>query len=169
MTLDWKAVRHFAPEEWGHDPSRVAPELVLRLDAVREAAGVPLHVHVAFDRGGHSPASRHYATAERPLADAVDFHFDGQADLSPLEEFALLAGFGFGGMGYYPDWLPRPGWHVDLRPASPSLVWVRAGGAYRYGPRALAQALAQGTALASAQAAAQVWVGQPGAADGRRA
>ncbi|MGE4296831.1 MAG: hypothetical protein AB7E47_02280 [Desulfovibrionaceae bacterium] len=141
----WKTIKHFAATEWGRDPARVSRELVRRLDAVREAAGVPLHVHVAFDHGGHSSASRHYATKGRPLADAGDFHFGAGPDgyLSPMEEFALLARFGFGGIGWYPKWSPRPGWHVDLRPDMPAVVWVqRQGTTYRYGHRSLAEALA---------------------------
>jgi uncharacterized protein YcbK (DUF882 family) len=127
-------VRHFAPSEFRDDPARVAPALVHLLDDVREAAGVPVHVHCAWQDGGHSAGSRHYT------GQAVDFHFG--PGLTHLEEFALLAGFReIGGLGFYPEWRPRPGWHVDLRQSAPRLFWVRLDGRYDYGFRPLARTL----------------------------
>lgn len=138
----FSGIRHFSPVEWGSSPWKVSPELVKRMDAVRDASGIPIHIHVAYDPTGHSPDSRHHITHDRPLADAVDFHF--AEGMTPLEEFALLARFHFGGLGWYPDWSPRPGWHVDLREDFPAVVWVGQGGAYRYGHKALAEAIRGG-------------------------
>lgn len=143
MGIDWSTIRHFRREEWSRDPDQVDQDLVRLLDAVREAAGVPIVVHVAYDPSGHSPNSRHHVTPDRPLADAVDFHFaprPGGRLLSHREEYALLTAHHFGGIGFYPDWLPRPGWHVDMRPW-PGTVWVCVGGAYRYGHDMMAEAL----------------------------
>ena len=132
--LNWDDVRHFGPQEWGKDPDLVDERLVLTMDEVRAQAGVPVIVHVAWDDGGHSGNSQHYD------GKAVDFHFG--RGLSLVEEFALLSSFrAFGGIGFYPDWRPRPGWHVDIRDNAQALLWVRLGDQYHYGASAMARAL----------------------------
>ena len=141
-------IKHLTPSEIPH-MDRVNPLAVLALDQTREAAGVQVIVHYIFDPDGHSPRSRHYVTEDRPKADAVDFHFGG--GLTPPQELAVVMGMGpWGGIGYYPHWSPRPGWHVDLRPAKSNgqrtLWWRDAKGEYHYGWRALLEgvALAEG-------------------------
>jgi uncharacterized protein YcbK (DUF882 family) len=130
---DWSRIRYFSRREWGEGADKVDFALVERMDGVRALAGVPVHVHVAWADSGHSPNSMHY----RGLA--VDFHFG--PGLTPLQEYAVLAAYHFGGVGHYPFWRPRPGWHVDIRPARPGLMWVRTDD-YHYGWRPFADALA---------------------------
>ena len=140
-SLDWSTVRHFRRAEWRHDPDRVCPELVRLLDEVRDAAGVPVIIHCAWAEGGHAPKSYHY----RGLA--VDFHFGAARDgyLTHTSEYVLLAAFrDIGGLGFYPQWAPRPGWHVDLRPPSPAgarLEWTCVDNRYTYGPGTILRAL----------------------------
>lgn len=129
----WKDIVHFAPSEWPDDPNRVAPDLVRLMDAVRSEAGVPIHIHAAWSLSGHGAGSLH------GQGRAVDFHF--APGLEPAAEFALLAAFGFGGIGLYPEWRPRHGWHVDLRPGKTRLFWVRSDGRYRYGHEAVGRAI----------------------------
>lgn len=135
MSRDWSRIRSFRADEWGKDPERVDFRLVEILDEVRCDAGVPIHIHVAWDDGGHSSKSQHY------LGKAVDFHFgDG---LTHLEELALLSCQPeIRGLGFYPGWRPRPGWHADLRADPKRLLWVRSPeGSYFYGFRDLARAI----------------------------
>src|SRR3990167_8274611 len=80
MSVEWGRVRHFAREEWVHDPDLVEPDVVYLLDEQRPARGgarpgVGSVVHVAGARPGSHDAedSSHYTTA-RPLATAVDYH-----------------------------------------------------------------------------------------------
>lgn len=121
------------------------PLTLLRMDQMRAAAGVPVHIHMVFDDSGHSQRSRHYVTEDRPFADACDFHFG--PGLTPLEEFSVVMLMGWGGVGYYPFWRPRPGWHVDLRPIKANgqrtLWWRDDKGEYNYGWQDLAEVLAQ--------------------------
>lgn len=128
---DWSRVRHFTPGQFRTDPEKVLPDLVYVLDDVRETAGVPVFVHVAFDPSGHSPQSRHYVDPpRRPLADAVDFHFGPGASFARQLEI-IMAQPRIGGVGFYPWWTWKgqvaPGWHVDLHFRQPGRVtfWVR--------------------------------------------
>jgi len=71
---------------------------------------------------------------------AVDFHF--QEGLSPKEEFAAVCAMPeFMGIGYYPLWGPRPGWHVDMRSKRVRLYWCRNNSFYHYGFKHIAKAL----------------------------
>lgn len=130
----WNDIVHFTPSEWSEDPSRVDPQLVRMLDRVRCEAGVAIHVHTAWSPSGHVAGSLH------GQGKAVDFHF--APGMTPVAEFALLTAFGFRGIGLYPEWTPRHGWHVDLRAGKTRLFWTRRNGRYRYGHEAMAAALA---------------------------
>lgn len=134
--VDWSLVRFFQPREWGNDPARVDPDIVYRLDRARRLVGRPCMIHAAYAVSGHEPRSYHY------LGRAVDFHFgpDGGAD----EELEALLAAGFTGIGYYPNWSPRPGWHADNRPRP--LFWMRQRGVYRRfaSARALCEAMRGG-------------------------
>lgn len=139
----WSSIKWFTRSEWRHDPSKAAPALVKKLDQVRDLTtktkppkGVPIHILVCWAEDGHSPKSYHYS------GQAVDFYFG--SGLSVVEEFLLISSIsGFGGIGYYPHWTPRPGWHIDLRDHDEGkLYWYhtpRLG--YQYGVTALATML----------------------------
>ncbi len=131
----WKQIEFFEPHEWQQDPTKASPDLVRALDRARKLAGVKILIHVCWAGDGHSESSYHYT------GQAVDFHFG--PGLPPAQEFAILAAQPeFGGIGYYPGWYPRPGWHVDLRDWSDGrLYWIRAEDVYRYGTRPLALTL----------------------------
>ncbi len=130
--VDWSLVRHFQPREWGGDPSLVDPDIVYRLDRARHLLGRPCMIHAAYAVSGHAPRSYHY------LGRAVDFHFGPGATMA--EELEALLAAGFIGIGCYPGWAPRPGWHADNRPRP--LFWMRTHGVYRrfHSPQALLDA-----------------------------
>lgn len=115
--------KFFARSEWRKDPNRVDARLIDKLDAVREMAGLPIHIHVAWDNDGHSPNSYHYR------GEAVDFHFAPGLDHS--RELEILETVGLGGIGFYPNWSPRPGWHADIRQGRQAR-WIRVKGVYRF-------------------------------------
>ncbi len=122
--VDWALVRHFQPREWGGDPSLVDPDIVYRLDRARHLLGRPCMIHVAHAVTGHAPRSYH------SLGRAVDFHFGPGASLA--EELEALLAAGFTGIGCYPGWAPRPGWHADNRRRP--MFWMRLHGVYRRFP-----------------------------------
>lgn len=114
---------HFKVNEWVKNPSKVNTGLVLALEAVRVKAGVPIHIHVAWDDGGHATHSYHYKGM------AVDFHFD--LGLTPLQQLeAILSVPELVGIGWYPEWAHH-GWHVDIREGD-RLYWVQKKGQYIY-------------------------------------
>jgi hypothetical protein len=105
--VEWDRVRHFKREEWVKNPDRVAPDVVYLMDEMRDAAGVPIVIHVAWDDDGHVAGSSHYGE----VATGVDFHFEGW---SLLEQWLFAERFPWSGIGIYPYW-NNPGLHVDLR------------------------------------------------------
>jgi len=131
----WDRIKHFEAREWRQDPSKAAPALVLVLDRIRERAGCPIVIHECWAPDGHAERSLHYEGR------AVGFRFLHPMD--PTLEFLCLAGQPeLGAIGWYPDWSPRPGWHVDLRPwGQGRTYWVRVRGAYHTEPGALAREL----------------------------
>jgi len=131
--MAWGRVRFFKKDEWLKDPDKVSPDLVLAMDRLREVAGVPILIHVAWEESGHATKSYHYQGL------AVDFHF--ATGMTCQEEYRVITDLGlFGGVGFYPHWKPRPGWHVDLR--KDQLRWVQnKDKTYAYGRDALTRAL----------------------------
>ena len=112
-------MRYFKKSEFVKDPDRLHPKIMPLMDDLRHLAGVPIHIHVAWNDGGHSKKSYHYKGM------AVDFHFGkgkgilNPRKLTPLEQFGAIRSIPeFCGIGYYP-WWNAPGWHVDIRPPAP--------------------------------------------------
>jgi uncharacterized protein YcbK (DUF882 family) len=111
-TVDWSRVRHFDRAEWVTDPDRVDARLVYLVDELREVVGQPIHIHVAWEEGGHVADSAHYAGR------AVDLHMEG---LTLAEQWLAAERFLFHGIGLYPYW-NYPGLHLDT--ASESGAWA---------------------------------------------
>ena len=105
--IDWNKVKYFSPDEnWG-DVNKVKPELIYKLDTMRDYIGKPIIVHNAFATSGHSYKSYHY------LGMAVDCHIKG---LNVIEQYLYAERFGWGGIGVYINvW---EGLHLDIRPYS---------------------------------------------------
>lgn len=129
----WQKVHPvFTPEELdapGHPGSGrlLADNTLHALYNARGRVGLPFIIHrnggVAYT--GHSAKSTHYPANG---AHAIDFHVAGSMPYQDvLQE---LQASGFRGIGLYPQWHPKPGFHVDMRPAK--LMWVCVGGKYYY-------------------------------------
>ncbi len=128
----WKQLNHFEKWEWVKDPDKVSRLLAFSTDGIRDRLGRACYIHVCWDNSGHSDNSYHYT------GQAVDLHFSPPEDPnvvnSHLEEFAVIMSFKeIGGVGFYPEWGPRPGWHIDTRNRDVKLLWTRVGGKYYYG------------------------------------
>ena len=123
--MEWEAVRHFKPEEWGKDPSNVHPLLVHIVDEIRDSCGVPIIIHVAWDNSGHATKSYHY----RNPALACDLHFAGSIPYAEQLQLFLMYQE-INGIGFYPQWNHK-GFHIDLR-KPPRLFWQQLNGNYLY-------------------------------------
>jgi len=90
----------------------------------------PMHIHCAFELGGHSANSYHYKGL------AVDFHFSKTYSTLVNEYVALEAVLKemkldkFVGLGVYPYWNSK-GFHLDLRGVG--IRWVKVREKYEYG------------------------------------
>jgi len=129
---DWSKIRYFRREEFIKDPDKVEWDVVLLMDEMRAAAGVPIHIHVAWDDGGHIADSSHYTHA-REFSTAVDFNFQGWP---LLQQWLFAERFPWLGIGIYPYW-DHPGLHVDLQRIGRDHIhlgrrwWQDANGSYR--------------------------------------
>lgn len=134
MQVNWNEIKHFKKSEWVHDPDLVPPTLAYGLDMARDtticdrfSSGVPIYIHECWAKDGHSPQSYHYT------AQAVDFHFACDT-ITFFEQFVILLSVPqFMAFGFYPQWEPCPGWHVDIRRGKSRIYWTKVGGQYRYG------------------------------------
>jgi uncharacterized protein YcbK (DUF882 family) len=122
---DWTKIKHFRPEEWRQDASKVDWGLVRAMDRLRELVGAPIIIHEAWAVSGHGENSLHYS------GKAVDFHVAGNRPFAE-DLLCVLSIPEFLGVGWYPEW-KHPGFHVDIRKADTRLLWVREKGIYHYG------------------------------------
>ena len=125
----WGRINWFSAEEWRMYPEKASPEMVVALDHVRGIAGIPIIIHTCWTDGGHSERSYHYT------GQAVDFHFADQGQSHLFELLCILSIAQIGGIGFYPGWSPRPGWHADIRGwvDGGRLFWIGKDNKYHYG------------------------------------
>ena len=119
IKTDWQKIKHFAAAEFPKNPDAMVLETVLAMDHLREISGESISIHVGWENDGHSTNSYHYKGL------AVDFHFSTHKDFA--QQLAWIEAVPeFGGIGFYPDWKPHAGWHIDLRPKANGarLYWV---------------------------------------------
>lgn len=134
----WENINYFDKEEWKKDPSKASRLLVYETDKLRGRVVRPCYIHVCWDDSGHSANSYHYT------GQAVDIHFQeshhsntkSKEDLF-TELLCILQSNNINGIGFYPDWEPRPGWHIDVRNREEKLLWARIEGKYVYGVDAI--------------------------------
>ncbi len=127
----WESIKFFKYTEFSapEDPESgllMNHFLVMSLEDLRKITGHPVVIHEngAYSFKGHSDNSFHY------LGQGVDFHFQDWG-LPVREQMRIILGTGkFGGVGFYPEWKPVPGFHVDIRPGFQ--LWAKRKGEYLY-------------------------------------
>lgn len=117
----------FVESEWGKDGDKVSRVLKNAWEGIRSHTGkIPYYIHCAYATTGHSKGGYH------PKGMACDGNFG--PGMTPLQELeAILTQPEIKGIGFYPHWKPRAGWHTDTRPG-PEKYWIEAGdkGKYTY-------------------------------------
>jgi len=112
----------------------VDERLVIMLDRLRSESGWPMVIHwrvggaVDLD-GSHGHSAKSYHLASRGCK-AVDSHFE--TDAPHRFQYYKVSLVGFTGIGFYPEWRPVPGLHVDLRPMNLTQRWTLRNGEYLY-------------------------------------
>ena len=128
----WKNIKHFDYQEFSapEDPESgfgMDHYLVMSLDELRGLIGYPIIIHEngAYSVRGHADNSYHYE------GKAVDFHVDPECKLSARQQGHVIFSTGkFRGIGFYAEWKPVPGWHLDVRQGFQ--IWKKIGGEYVY-------------------------------------
>ena len=124
-------MKHFKPEEFQgfyHDLSVVLCE---KIDLTRERWGKPIHVSKApgavgrhlgiYDTSQHNIDRWHEVRALDVMPEGLESAYEvGQF-------FELAKEIGFTGIGFYPNWKPLPGFHLDVRPGKLA-TWGRIDG-----------------------------------------
>lgn len=104
-------LQYFSDHEFGLWWPFMDTELLLGLDRFREVLGSAVVISPAPDALGRmsNKSSQHYPA---PLVRAVDVLLS-----TDLEKgYRAARKVGFCGIGVYPDWKPRAGIHLDMRP-----------------------------------------------------
>ena len=133
----------FQPEEF-EDPDHLGSwvhmeaETIYCLEGLRVQTGWPIITHnkynlhgcVSVAEKGHTSNSRHYISN---ACDAVDWHFD--TDANARDQASIVLKSPFTGIGVYYDWnwdgkKLNIGFHTDLR--SKHQYWNRKNGQYFY-------------------------------------
>lgn len=101
----WDQVRHFAPAEFGGWADAMEPALILFLDQLREAHGVPYRVtHAGRAEGeGSNPASEHIPHPLTGMVRAVDVEPGGGDPVEVYRAWELAHQAGIPGLGAYPE------------------------------------------------------------------
>lgn len=113
-------MRYFKPSEFHGWYDQLAPCLKTGLDMLRERWGKPIHVSpvgaVAVGRHlGPDNTSQHNVD-KWGVVRACDIMPEGIHTTHDARRFRQLAiDCGFTGIGFYPEWRPRAGFHVDCR------------------------------------------------------
>jgi len=112
-------MKYFKPEEFNGWYDLLAPALKSNLDDLRAKWGQPIvisPVEGAVGRhDGKGGTSQHNVDRWGEVR-AVDVMPHGIETANDARRFRQLAeDCGFTGIGFYPDWNPRPGFHVDIR------------------------------------------------------
>lgn len=116
-------MNHFDKQEFRGWFDLMHPELLEKLDELRERLGRPISISPAEGAIG-----RHLGSGSKSYHN-VDFHKGVMAvDVMPATNdvrkcFRLAKAIGFGGIGIYPGWKPRWGMHLDVRPKNHKSRW----------------------------------------------
>jgi len=106
---------HFKPEEFQGFYNKMDPELLIKLDFLREIIGQPIQLSTAKGaiwRISDTDKSQHNLKAWGNVR-AVDGYIP--EGISYLEFFNYCKQAQFTGIGLYKGWAGGPGFHVDVR------------------------------------------------------
>jgi hypothetical protein len=122
-----QSLRYFEQSEFGEWWPHMSTELLTKLDDFRHRLtllmgfDVPVHISAASGSlGRHAGASLSQHNVDMwGEVRAADVMPEGV----PLDiAYQVASEVGFGGIGVYPDWLPLPGLHLDVR-SGPLALW----------------------------------------------
>ena len=131
---------YFKPDEFQRDGvdwlPQMSPRLLVMLDVLRHQWGQPIQIsgsREALGRYAGDSQSQHNVDQWGEVR-AADIMPAGILQDDQAHDFFMLArSIGFTGLGFYPDWNPAPGFHLDVRedhkPGDPA-TW---GGVLRQG------------------------------------
>ncbi len=125
--LDWNSIDNFSESEFAHtDLDKIDESIILELQSFREILGHPITPSPnknGWARESGKRTSYHYAIGR--LCNAGDVFVGCHI----AEAFLAALRCKFGGIGIYLDTTyrgkPRPMLHVDLRPMSRQIMWLR--------------------------------------------
>lgn len=133
-------LRHFEPREFGLWWPWMDPGLLESLDEFRDRLGRKVMISKAIGalgrRLGESALSRHNVDRWKRVMAADVMLPEGPDITDPTEGRRLVRlaeEAGFGAIGFYPEWRPYPGLHLDVRPKKEDgslAMWSRIGGKY---------------------------------------
>lgn len=111
-SLDWSQIKYFSPDEFQGELANLDSNVVLELDALRSIVGRIIVSPAPGAVARFDLSSQHDKTNGR-LSVAIDV-MPRDVSLSTFYE-VVKERFRIGGVGLYPDWVPYPGAHIDLR------------------------------------------------------
>ena len=107
-------MKYFTPKEFRGWYIYLSESFKLKLDAFREELGYPVHISPAsgaIGRHAGKHTSRHNVDRYGVL-EALDVMPEV---IEPERWIAAAKKVGLTGIGFYPDWKPQPGIHIDDR------------------------------------------------------
>jgi len=132
-------LKYFEPSEFGPWWLLMSRDLLLKLDAFREAWGAPVMLSPAqggLGREDDSDSQHNLSKwGEVRAADIMPAGMNTAADRR--RAVAIARSVGFTGIGVYPSWKPYPGIHVDVRKPKFTghvATWSQLASGARYGP-----------------------------------
>ena len=151
----WNSVEYFSESEFMPFPAMNEISLIRTLDRLRKfaseiiSAPVPIVILASAAKSGHAPDSYHY----RGLAADIYFKISPSV-FSFREQFLAIKSFSnINGIGFYPEWNPSPGFHIDLRDPIKSALWIRKNNKYIYEPKVFYQAISDRSLVNSVNSA----------------
>ena len=103
----------FKDEEFRGQIDMIDPRLLVLLDTLRLITGIPIAVSQHPEAIGRTTGTSWHNYKLHGAIYAIDVMPIGQWDPGDIIQIATM--IGFTGIGYYPDWNPRPGLHLDTR------------------------------------------------------
>lgn len=102
----------------------IAIEVLTNLQILRDYWGQPIYISKAPGAVGRQDNTKSYHNFDKwGEVRALDVQVDLWNAVAALEFRRLALQAGFTGVGFYPMWEPRPGFHLDNRPRKKARDW----------------------------------------------